>query len=229
MANEETRQLLSQLVRDVVSVSSSRLKLMDGLNSSARGGAAETSLSEVHREATQPGTIPGEQTSQLSRELAELTRATLSQAETVGANTQAVIENSLVAASGGASKVAGIGQTLLSFLGGGLGLVQLLGRLFGGGGEESAPNLAEYALPPPVSIEAALAQSPGAGIHSVRYASDGLPRTVSAGSTVAAAPITIQVQAMDSRSFLDHSSEIAQAVREALLNSHALGDVVVEL
>lgn len=41
--------------------------------------------------------------------------------------------------------------------------------------------------------------------------------------------ITIQVQAMDSRSFLDHSHDIAQAVREAMLNMHALNDVVNDL
>jgi hypothetical protein len=41
--------------------------------------------------------------------------------------------------------------------------------------------------------------------------------------------ITVQVQALDSRSFLDHSEEIARAVRHAVLNSHALGDVVSEL
>jgi len=44
-----------------------------------------------------------------------------------------------------------------------------------------------------------------------------------------AAPITVQVQAMDSRSFLDHSDDIARAVREAILSAHALGDVVNEL
>jgi hypothetical protein len=38
----------------------------------------------------------------------------------------------------------------------------------------------------------------------------------------------VQVQAMDSRSFLDHSDEIARAVREAMLNAHALNDVVNE-
>lgn len=43
------------------------------------------------------------------------------------------------------------------------------------------------------------------------------------------ANITIQVQAMDSRSFLDHSAEIAQAVREAMLNMHPLNDVVNDI
>jgi len=41
--------------------------------------------------------------------------------------------------------------------------------------------------------------------------------------------VTVQVQAMDSRSFLDHSAEIARAVREAMLNMHSLNDVVSEL
>ena len=45
----------------------------------------------------------------------------------------------------------------------------------------------------------------------------------------AATQITVQVQAMDSRSFLDHSEEIAQAVRQAMLNSHGINDVITEL
>jgi hypothetical protein len=34
---------------------------------------------------------------------------------------------------------------------------------------------------------------------------------------------------MDSRSFLDHSHDIASAVREAMLNMHSLNDVVNDL
>jgi hypothetical protein len=34
---------------------------------------------------------------------------------------------------------------------------------------------------------------------------------------------------MDSQSFLDHSQEIARAVREAMLNTSSLNDVVSEL
>jgi len=41
--------------------------------------------------------------------------------------------------------------------------------------------------------------------------------------------ITVNVQAMDSQSFLDHSSEIAQAVRDAMLNSNSINDVVNNL
>jgi hypothetical protein len=37
------------------------------------------------------------------------------------------------------------------------------------------------------------------------------------------------VQAMDARSFLDRSNDIAAAVRDAMLNMNAINDVVNEL
>ena len=44
-------------------------------------------------------------------------------------------------------------------------------------------------------------------------------------------PSTIQVniQAMDSQSFLDRQDDIARAVREAMLHSNSLNDIVMEL
>jgi len=41
--------------------------------------------------------------------------------------------------------------------------------------------------------------------------------------------ITVNVQAMDARSFMDRSNEIALAVREAMLNLNAINDVVNDL
>jgi hypothetical protein len=41
--------------------------------------------------------------------------------------------------------------------------------------------------------------------------------------------ITVNVQAMDARSFLDRSNDIALAVRDAMLNMNAINDVVSEL
>ena len=41
--------------------------------------------------------------------------------------------------------------------------------------------------------------------------------------------IVVLVNAMDSRSFMDHSDEIAQAVRTAMLNSSSLNDVISEM
>src|ERR1019366_1421830 len=66
------------------------------------------------------------------------------------------------------------------------------------------------------------------------YEQMGIPRsyTPAAGSvsaTGAAPQITVNVQAMDARSFLDRSNDIAAAVRDAMLNMNSINDVVNEL
>jgi hypothetical protein len=48
----------------------------------------------------------------------------------------------------------------------------------------------------------------------------------SSGSSGSTTQITVQVQAMDSQSFLDHSDDIAAAVRQAMLTSTTLNDVI---
>jgi hypothetical protein len=50
-----------------------------------------------------------------------------------------------------------------------------------------------------------------------------------ASAPAATTQITVQVQAMDSRSFLDHSNDIALAVRQAMLQSSVLNDVIREV
>jgi hypothetical protein len=55
------------------------------------------------------------------------------------------------------------------------------------------------------------------------------PAAGQSGGGAPASQVVVNVQALDSRSFLDHSQEIAQAVRDAMLNMHALNDVVSEL
>jgi len=47
--------------------------------------------------------------------------------------------------------------------------------------------------------------------------------------TSAAPQITVHVNAMDSQSFMDRSTDIANAVREAMLNLHPINDVVASL
>ncbi len=173
---------------------------------------------------------PAETTEQLTRQLAELTSVARVQSESTEDNTRAVIENSLVRSSGGAlSKAGDIGRSLLSFLGGGLGLAPLLGRLFGGGKDEAPAVLPSYTLPRPIHVDAGLVSPAPLEIGPVRYGQDGLPRPVQPGRPLEGPSVTVQVQAIDSRSFLDHSSEIAQAVREALLSAHSLNDVVNEI
>ena len=50
-----------------------------------------------------------------------------------------------------------------------------------------------------------------------------------ANGSGAAPQITVNVQAMDARSFMDRSNDIALAVRDAMLNLNSINDVVNEL
>ena len=169
------------------------------------------------------------------------------------ARTPAATVTSAAQSSGGG--VAGsIGKTVLKTFTSGLGLAPLVSGLiglFGGGKHEEPPPLVKYALPPSLRIEAANMR--GSGWQLADYGQSGEARGWSGARTIdeeadvrsvgetareagmnpqsrsAAPQITVQVQAMDSRSFLDHSQEIAQAVREAMLNMHSLNDVVSDL
>lgn len=129
----------------------------------------------------------------------------------------------------------------------GLGLVPLVSGLFGlfgGGGTPEPPPLIKYTMPERLYFQGA---DTGGDINSTDYDQMGTPRaygtpgaggssrgttsTVPTGSGVASGlpQINVNVQAMDSRSFLDHSTEIAQAVRQAMLTLNSVNDVVNDL
>jgi hypothetical protein len=151
-------------------------------------------------------------------------------------------------ASSGGSTAESIITTVLES---GLGMVPLIAGLmglFGGGGTPAPPTLEKYAMPDRQYFEGA---DTGNDLSGADYDQMGMPRAYSAapdgtspqgsgtaspssssggGSSGAAAQqITVNVQAMDSQSFLDHSDEIAQAVRAAMLNSNSINDVVNNL
>jgi hypothetical protein len=116
----------------------------------------------------------------------------------------------------------------------GLGVSPLIRGILGlfGGGDMPAPApLMKYTLPPAIQFQAAEA---GGRVMSADYDQAGMARGYGApssgGVASGAAPqITVNVQAMDSRSFLDRSNDIALAVREAMLNLNAINDVVNDL
>ncbi len=103
------------------------------------------------------------------------------------------------------------------------GLIKLFRRK-----QETPPEtLPLFRLPEAVSVDAGFSRT-GGGLTGLALGADGLPRPVPAPA--APAPqVTINVQAMDTRSFLDHSGDIARAVREAMLNTHSINDVVNDL
>ena len=121
----------------------------------------------------------------------------------------------------------------------GLGLVPLVSGLLGlfGGGSEPPPPLVKYTMPEPIYFQGA---DIGSNILGADYDQTGMVRayepspasgSAAGGSHVAntTPQISVNVQAMDARSFLDHSNEIAQAVRQAMLNLNSLNDVVSDL
>ena len=67
---------------------------------------------------------------------------------------------------------------------------------------------------------------PGMPQSPAEAAASGGARATASG---AAPQITVNVQAMDARSFMDRSNDIALAVRDAMLNLNAINDVVNEL
>jgi hypothetical protein len=142
------------------------------------------------------------------------------------------------AASGTGSGGTG-GESALSIastvLTSGLGLIPLIGGLVGlfdGGGGSTQQPLTKYAMPDPVSFQGA---ETSGGIAAGDTDLTGMPRAASSGSGTATAgggsgsQITVNVQAMDARSFMDRSSDIAAAVRDAMLNLNSINDVVSSL
>jgi hypothetical protein len=127
--------------------------------------------------------------------------------------------------------------------------------LFGGGGPATPAPPQRYDAPEPVDFEGAISSTNPNVIYGADYGANGMPRSTEQDPEFGQAPagaaagnalspgmgsggqsaagggsqITIQVQAMDTQSFLDHSDDIARAVKQAILNSNSLNDVLSEL
>jgi hypothetical protein len=144
--------------------------------------------------------------------------------------------------SGGGVTAGSVAKTVLES---GLGLIPLIGGLIGlfsGGGSESPAPLTKYVMPPSLDFQAA---DSGGTLTSVSYDQMGTARalggsstsaggsagSVSSGARTVAAPAqtTANAQTLDARWFMDHSADIAAAVRNAMLNSNSINDVVNDL
>jgi hypothetical protein len=149
------------------------------------------------------------------------------------------------AGKGGSSQDSGGGvlSEVLGVFKSGLGLSPLVKgifSLFGGGDDKPAETpLVKYAMPPSIAFQAAELDG---RVMSADYDQTGAARgyrtanvparpsqTNGAGSGIETQQITVNVSAMDARSFLDRSGDIAAAVREAMLNLNSINDVVSEL
>lgn len=131
----------------------------------------------------------------------------------------------------GENSGASVAKTIGTFTGVGplaAGLMKLFGRGGSDAGQDAAPTL-PFSLPEQISVEAGL--SADRSFVPVTYSQRGVSRTGGTPQAASAPPaqVLVNVQAMDSRSFLDHSDDIARAVRDAMLRSHSLNDVVAEM
>jgi hypothetical protein len=190
--------------------------------------------------------IAGQQTTVLSDASATLADV-IAEVNDIKANTPAPVVKTTGQSTTNSSGGGG-DSVVTTILKSAFGLPELIGGLFGlfGGGDSPTPApLVKYALPAAVDFQAAESQG---RVTELQYNQMGLARTYSeqrtapasgtqsqaattaGGTGVGAAPqITVNVQAMDARSFLDRSNDIALAVRDAMLNLNAINDVVNEL
>jgi hypothetical protein len=166
--------------------------------------------------------------SQASQEIALL--------ETQFRQQTAFLQANLQPGAGGPPSGSGsAGASVASHVEGGLGGLGLLSpvvsgllSLFGVGGSKSEPDpLPLYTPPPSVQISDTLRDAVTSTPAS--SATAGTRDTAAPQAANANPQITVNVSAMDSQSFMDRSSDIASAVREAMLNLHPINDVVASL
>jgi hypothetical protein len=210
--------------------SASRSDLLGQLAASTGSGAGGAGGSNVTGLAQSSSSDVSEQLTSLTTQISSLTSIQQSQISALQDNTQALSQNTTSKSSSGSAVGSTVASAASSFLGGGLSslspLISGLLSLFGGGGGQTLAVPAPFMLPSPVQSNAGLMGSAPGQVVPVSYGDTGQPRAQSAG---ASAQITVQVNAMDSQSFLDHSDDIANAVKQAILNSNSLNDVISSL
>jgi hypothetical protein len=149
--------------------------------------------------------------------------------DTVNQNTQALVNNTASKSGSGSGALSTVGSLASGILGGGSILTPIISgllNLFGGSSTSQQPTFTAFTMPAPIHLDTTLSGGPQ---QPAVPTAQGTASSSGGGPPVSAPSIQIQVNAIDSQSFLDHSDQIAQAVRLALLNSHPLADVIAEI
>ncbi len=195
------------------------------------------SLPAVYGLDNVPGTSGGdvlqstlkEATSEASQSNQQLSSMEALQQEVLKSTGQNIFGlNSTAQTGGGSSALSTLDGLLSGVLGQGSILSPIVSgimSLFGGGGSSTTTALSSFDMPASVNVETAINQ-PAGGATGTRTSQSA--SGVQMGAT-SQQPIQVQISALDSQSFLDHSNDIASAVRKALLDSHPLNDVIAEL
>lgn len=170
-----------------------------------------------------------------SDELAESLESVTGQAG--GRSPHAAAQTSTSAPQSAANETLSIATTVLES---GLGLIPLVTGLIGlfTGGDSAPAVLTKYAMPDKIDFEGA---DTGSGTSEMDYGQTGTPRTYGSSTDSTATtpssqaavapgtPVAGSAQTIDSQWFMDHSGDIAQAVRNAMLNMSSINDVVSNL
>ena len=175
-------------------------------------GAAVTGASDVGR---------------LAAQVDQLQRSMTPPSNPVAVHTKASSVSRGSASTSTGTRSGGLVKVLSHFLSGSaLGsIVTGIAGLFGGGKPAAPVPLYRFDLPKSVSVEAGVTRSgqfvPVNHVQSGQVRPNETPQTVTQ-----AAPQSIIA---DTRWFMDHSEDIASAVKEAMLHSHSINDVVADL
>jgi hypothetical protein len=145
------------------------------------------------------------------------------------------LERTLGAFSGGLQSVlsglSGGGGGLGGLLTGGFGLAGLgvkIAGLFGKSKPEPAA-FSNFELPPSLAVETANTNSILGGFPQFDRGQGGEARRFRGETSGAPTQVVVNVNALDTQSFLDRSSDIARAVRDAMLHMHPINDMIGEL
>jgi len=219
---------LSSLLPSSAVSNQSRHAVLQELSTASSAGGSDASAASLGGLLQAPVKDITEQITELARQTSSLNSTQLTQVGETQDNTQAVTSNT-TAKSGSSSVASTVGNIASGLLGGALSFAPIISglvSLFGGGGAKPTATSTAFALPPSVQSQAGLTGGSNGQVVPVDYGQNGQVRAQSASSSP---QVNIQVNAMDSQSFLDHSDEIARAVREAILNSHSLNDAISDL
>lgn len=229
-ANKITSEVAKILARDGSSGLADLSTLQAGISATLRDTATDAGNSPAATAAGSAVTGLGDAVRQNTDQIAQLKSAFQSQIDSIAENTRALIENTTTKEQSAGSVIGDVAKSIGSTIASGLTLSPIIGgimKLFGGDGESSSPlPLVKYAPPASIQLQAGVS---GGQLSAIDYSAGGQARTITAPSPPAASNITVNVQAIDSRSFLDHSDAIAAAVKKAMLGSNSLNDVVSEL
>ena len=117
------------------------------------------------------------------------------------------------------------------FLKSGFGLAGLGVKIAGLFGKKKVSSaFSAFELPPSLSLEVANTDNILAGFPRIVRRQRGEVRQIQSEGALAAQPqVVVNVNAMDTQSFMDRSNDIARAVRDAMLHMHPVNDLISEV